>query len=229
MKRTYFLCKFLEENKVFEGKFRACRGYIDVGHNVKIGEEYAGYKEGYICSEEIIWKKDGTLELRRRKLRKRTLEIVEEIRPLWGLRIDDIYLKDVDEDIHIKVNRFQYKTFWKSKFIIAEAEDNKYIITDYPYLDKIKNKSIIVDNPYLDSIKKVKYIEIDIKKGTYPVVKVYNKEYMSEYLGVIGKIILHEYHGYIPAYEDYLATLFVHYVGYLFSLKEKSDKDITGL
>ena len=207
MRTMYSLDKFLEENKVFEGRFRACRGYIYVGHNVKIGEEYAGYIEGYICSEEIIWKKDGTLELRRRKLRKRTLEIVEEIRPLRGLRIDGIYLKDIDEDIHIKVNRFQYKTFFNSKFIIAEAEDNKYII---------------VDNPYLDSIKKEKYIEIVIKKGTYTVVRVYNKEYMSEYPGVIIKIILHEYTGYIPSYEDYLATLFAHYVGYLFSLKEKS-------
>jgi len=214
MRTMYSLDKFLEENKVFEGRFRACRGYIYVGHNVKIGEEYAGYIEGYICSEEIIWKKDGTLELRRRKLRKRTLEIVEEIRPLRGLRIDDIYLKDIDEDIHIKVNRFQYKTFFNSKFIIAEAEDNKYII---------------VDNPYLDSIKKEKYIEIDIKKGTYTVVRVYNKEYMSEYLGVIGKIILHEYGGYIPSYEEYLATLFNHYVGYLFSFKEKSGKDIARL
>ena len=209
MRTMYSLDKFLEENKVFEGRFRACRGYIYVGHNVKIGEEYAGYIEGYICSEEIIWKKDGTLELRRRKLRKRTLEIVEEIRPLRGLRIDGIYLKDIDEDIHIKVNRFQYKTFFNSKFIIAEAEDNKYII---------------VDNPYLDSIKKEKYIEIVIKKGTYTVVRVYNKEYMSEYPGVIIKIILHEYTGYIPSYEDYLATLFAHYVGYLFSLKEKNLK-----
>jgi len=211
MKIAYSLCKFLEENKVFEGRFRACRGYIYVGNNVKIGEEYAGYEEGYICSKEIIWKKDGTLEWRRRKLRKRTLEIVEEIRPLWGLRIDDIYLKDVDEDIHIKVNRFQYKTFLNMKFIIAEVDGNKYII---------------VDNPYLDSRKKEKYIEIDIKKGTYTVVRVYNKEYMSEYPGVIIKIISHEYHGYIPSYEDYLATLFAHYVGYLSSLKEKSGKDI---
>jgi len=203
------LDKFLEENKVFEGRFRACKGYIYVGNNVKIGEEYGGYIEGYICKEEIIWKKDGMLELRRYKLRKRTLEIVEEIRPLWRLRIDDIYLKDIDEDIHIKVNRFQYKTFWKLKFIIAEVENNKYII---------------VDNPYLDSIKKKKYIETDIKKGTYTVVKVNNMEYMSEYGGVIGKIILHEYGYYHPSYHDYLNTLFAHYVGYLFSLKEKNLK-----
>ena len=214
MKIAYSLCKFLEENKVFEGRFRACRGYIYVGNNVKIGEEYAGYEEGYICSKEIIWKKDGTLEWRRRKLRKRTLEIVEEIRPLWGLRINDIYLKDIDEDIHIKLRRFQYRTLWKSAYIMAEVGDHKYII---------------VDNPYLGNIKKEKYIEIDIKKGTYTVVRVYNMEYMSEYLGVLGKFILHEYHGYIPSYEDYLATLFAYYKGYLSSLKEKSGKDIARL
>ena len=214
MRITYSLDKFLEENKAFEGRFRACRGYIYVGNNVKIGEEYAGYKEGYICSEEIIWKKDGTLEWRRRKLRKRTLEIVEEIRPLWGLRINDIYLKDIDEDIHIKLRRFQYRTLWKSAYIMAEVGDHKYII---------------VDNPYLGNIKKEKYIEIDIKKGTYTVVRVYNMEYMSEYLGVLGKFILHEYHGYIPSYHNYLTTLFADYKEYLSSLKEKSGKDITRL
>ena len=203
MKIISSLDKFLKENKVFEGRFRACKGYIYVGNNVKIGEEYGGYKEGYICSEEIIWKKDSTLELRRHKLRKRTLEIVEEIRPLWGLRIDDIHLKDIDEDIHIKVNRFQYKKLLK--FIIAEVGDNKYII---------------VDNPYLDSIKKKKYIEIDIKKGTYTVVRVNKREYMSEYVGLIGNIILREEYGwYNPSYHLNLTILFNYYVGYLFSLK----------
>jgi len=213
MKIIYPLDKFLEENKVFEGRFRACKGYIYVGNNVKIGEEYGGYKEGYICAEEIIWKKDGTLELRRYKLRKRSLEIVEEIRPLWlwGLRIDDIYLKDIDEDIHIKVSRFQYKKLLR--FIIANIKDNKYII---------------IDNRY--TIKEKKYIEIDIKKGTYTVVTVNKTEYMSKYPRLIGKIILHEELGwYNPSYHLNLAILFNYYVDYLFSLKEKSGKDIAGL
>ena len=139
MEAIYSLDKFLEENKAFEGRFRTCKEYLYIGNNVKIGEEYGG-----ICLKELIWKKDGTLELRRRKLRKRTLEIVEEIRPLWGLRIDDIYLKDIDEDIHIKLRRFQYRTLWKSAYIMAEVGDHKYII---------------VDNPYLGNIKKEKYIE----------------------------------------------------------------------
>ncbi|ADB87186.1 hypothetical protein [Saccharolobus islandicus] len=187
------LDEFLEENKVFKGRFKSCIESTCIKNNLETGK--CGE---WICTREIVWKNDGTLELRYRKLRR--LEVVEEIRPLWGLKIDDINLKDIDKERYVKVNRFHYKTYMKGRFIIAEVEDNKYMI---------------VDNIYLDEIKKKKCIEINIKKGRYITIKLRDREYMSEYPGVLAGTVLNLEHGYNPSYHFYIASLITDYTRYL--------------
>ncbi|ADB87216.1 hypothetical protein [Saccharolobus islandicus] len=185
------LDEFLEENKVFKGRFRSCIESTCIKNNLETGECVE-----WICTREIVWKNDGTLELRYRKFRRRRLEVVEEIRPLLNLTIDNIYLQYIDKERYVKVNRFHYKTYMKGRFIIAEVEDNKYMI---------------VDNIYPDEIKKKKCIEINIKKGRYITIKLRDREYMSEYPGVLAGTVLNLKHGYNPSYHFYIASLITDY------------------